>query len=33
MATNGNSQFNSGNEELDKKIEQWLTWDKVSEAC
>lgn len=20
---------NSGNEELDKKIEQWLQWDKV----
>jgi hypothetical protein len=31
MATNGsNNQPNSGNDELDKKIKQWLQWDKVS---
>lgn len=30
MAANGNNQANSGNDELDKKIEQWLQWDKVS---
>jgi hypothetical protein len=23
-------QIKSGNDELDKKIEQWLNWDKVS---
>lgn len=28
MAAN-NDQINSGNEELDKKISQWMDWDKV----
>lgn len=28
MATN--DEIKSGNEELDKKISQWLDWDKVS---
>lgn len=26
-------QINSGNEQLDKKIDQWLQWDKVSDLC
>lgn len=25
----GEDRINSGNDELDKKIEQWLSWDKV----
>lgn len=29
MATNGQQTINSGNEELNKKIDQWLNWDKV----
>lgn len=29
MAQHGDEQINSGNEELDKKIKQWLSWDKV----
>lgn len=29
MAANGQQTINSGNEELDKKIGQWLSWDKV----
>ena len=29
MAAGDTLQINTGNEELDKKLEQWLHWDKV----
>lgn len=28
--TSNEMKFDSGSEELNKKIEQWLQWDKVS---
>jgi hypothetical protein len=31
MAAGDSKAINTGNEELDKKIEQWLHWDKVSD--